>query len=125
MTSEEERHLIEACAKAMGYEVHHYERFGWIRYEKVEGLNRTYPHLARGVTIPRPAQSPERRLTGSQYSRPHPNSAASAARRTTRPGRIFPPPRTHFFSSTLAPSISPALIFRRKVEPASRVAPRL
>lgn len=62
---------------------------------------------------------------GAQDAGSHFSSAASAARRTTRPGRIFPPPRTHFFSSTLAPSISPALIFRRKVEPASRVAPRL
>lgn len=62
---------------------------------------------------------------GAQDAGSHFSSAASAARRTTRPGNIFPPPRTHFFSSTLAPSISPALIFRRKVEPASRVAPRL
>ena len=39
MTTEEEHQLIEACARAMGYEVHHYERFGWTRYEKIGGLN--------------------------------------------------------------------------------------
>lgn len=55
----------------------------------------------------------------------HPSKRASASLLSTRPGRMRPPPRTHLRNSTLAPSMSPELIFLRRVDPASRVAPRL
>ena len=53
------------------------------------------------------------------------SKAISASRRVTRPGRIFPPPKTHRRSSSDALDQSCWFIRRRNVDVCSRPAPRL